>query len=147
MARAVDRGNAVLQGLCDATGANAARVRDTASPAVWWQSPVQVDAVLDASLDNLLEIALDTLPDRGLREGGLLRLCHNAQAPFGLAFSFAGIYVILLIFEEGFNRFQIEPQLRRALPVLEQLVPGLPPTNDAPAGGARVQHLRKPPPR
>ncbi len=149
MSRVIEHGNAILDSLCEATGALGALVRDASSPAQWWQSRHVHRPVTRASLDNLYDLALAEAAAHPLREGGLLRLIRQDEAPCGLGFSFAGIYLLLVVFEEPFNRFAIEPQARRALPLLERLVPRLPPIDDGGTvvgmGSARGQQLPVPP--
>jgi len=93
-----------------------------------------------------MEAALAELTEQPLRAGARLRLCLLESPPYGLVFSFAGIYLLLVAFEAPFNRFQVEPQLRRALPVLTQLVSRLPPLDGGEKEWARGRRLSLKPP-
>lgn len=130
MPRVHQHGNSILTSLCTATGAIAASVRDESSPVVWWQSRGSRTALARAALDNLFDELRPLLDDKPLRRGHRLRLCRDAEPPFGLAASLAGIYIALVVFDAPFNRFAAEPHLRRALPLLEGLVARLPPLDD-----------------
>lgn len=144
MSRVIEHGNAILDSVVEATGATAAVVRDESSPMTWWSSG-PVEGVTGAVLDNLLALGKAHLGDRPLKAGARLRLVRLDEAPFGLAFSFSGVYVLLAAFAAPFNRFVVEPHVRQALPLLEQLVPRLPPLDgDRSRGDGAVRRLDPP---
>ena len=131
MSRLMSDGDKLLEQLCVDTGALAAWVRDSASPRIWWKSPARPDAVTEATLDNLYHFALDENLHRPVRKGFKMRLCREEQAPYGFAYSFADIYLLVLAFSAPFERFVVEPRLRKMLLVLEKMIPLLP-TIDGP---------------
>lgn len=146
MSRIHERGNGLLEGLCQATGARAALVCDESSPAVWWWAG-PVDAPRHrAALENLVGEARLALGDRLLRAGARLRLCRDQEPPLGFVYSFAGIYMLVVSFEAAFNRFAVEPHLRRLLPILEQLVPHLPPHDEGRRARPRARSAALKPP-
>ncbi|MFH1811714.1 MAG: hypothetical protein ABIJ09_23445 [Pseudomonadota bacterium] len=147
MPRVAQHGNSILTSLCTSAGALAACVRDESSPMTWWQSRGGRRVLCQAALDHLLEEALVEISDKPLRSGQRLRLCRDDTPPFGFAYSFAGIYIALVVFDAPFNRFIAEPHLRLALPLLERLVPRLPPLDDdrtGVEGTGRARSARRP---
>ena len=134
MSRLFADGDKILDQLCDDSAALGAWVRDSASPGIWWQSSLSRKGVAEATLQNLYQLALDENMRKPLRRGFKMRLCREQSPPYGFAFSFADIYLLLLAFSEPFSRFVVEPRLRRTLPVLEKMIPLLP-TIDGPGRG------------
>lgn len=61
-----------------------------------------------------------------------------------LARSFAGIYLLALVFDAPFSELQAEGALLHALPHIEHLVMAIPPVDPPPEGGKenRIRHLK-----
>ena len=75
--------------------------------------------------------------DRDALKGGHLHAAH-AEAGFGyVARSFAGIYVLILVFEGPFDEIGARRATQSALPAIERLVLSLPP-RDPSTQGAKV---------
>jgi hypothetical protein len=84
-----------------------------------------------------------SLPDlSALRKGKHLRHVERAgEAPF-VAHSFAGIYLLVLVFDSPFDELRAERAALEALPRIERLVLALPPLDPSPNAG--VVALRRP---
>jgi hypothetical protein len=79
-----------------------------------------------------------------LRKGKRLRRVERTgEAPL-LAHSFAGIYVLVLAFDDTFDELRAERAVLEALPRIERLVLALPPHDPAPFEGAGAVALRRP---
>jgi hypothetical protein len=84
--------------------------------------------------------ALPELP--ALRKGRHVRhLNGTTEAPF-LAHSFAGIYILILVFDAPFDELRAERAVLDALPRIERLVLALPPLDPSPLAG--VVAMRRP---
>jgi hypothetical protein len=131
---------AALDRLAEATRASGAAVLD-GSDCLWcWSSSVRID---DDTPFELLERAIESTK-KPLARGGHLDLVHRQDAPYFVARSFAGIYVLLVWFEESFDATQTRTVMNVTLPKIEALTLALPPT-DGPsttAGAARVRGKR-----
>ena len=71
-----------------------------------------------------------------LHKGGHL---HHAERgdDFGfVARSFAGIYVLIVVFDAPFDELRVERAVQHALPTIERLVMALPPLDPTPMAGA-----------
>ncbi len=79
-----------------------------------------------------------------LRKGKHLRhVERDGDAPL-LAHSFAGIYVLVLVYDAAFDELRAERALVDALPRIERLVLALPPLDPEPYAGAGVVRMRRP---
>ena len=77
-----------------------------------------------------------------LHKGGHLHVAHLDATLGYIAHSFAGIYVIVLVFGAAYDELRAERALADALPVIERLVLALPPLDPEPEPRARA--VRKP---
>jgi hypothetical protein len=79
-----------------------------------------------------------------LRKGKYVRhVQRDAPVPL-LAHSFAGIYVVVLVYAAPFDELRAERALAEAIPRIERLVLALPPLDPAPSDGAGVIAMRRP---
>jgi hypothetical protein len=79
-----------------------------------------------------------------LHKGKHVRHVANAgEAPL-LARSFAGIYLLVLVFEAPFDELRAERAMAESLLRIERLVLALPPLNPPPSAGAGVVAMRRP---
>jgi hypothetical protein len=149
-----------LAQLAEAIGAVEALVIDAHSPVVWGSSHgisseellgpklrlVTADEPPSSPLSPLARQAIRhvrSLPEIGeLSRGGHLRLSLVQDGLGLLARSFAGIYVLLLVYEGRFDELKTERHLQQALPLIERLVLGLPPPGPAEGGGAAARLRR-----
>ncbi|MCS6900917.1 MAG: hypothetical protein RMJ98_15140 [Myxococcales bacterium] len=148
-----------LAQLAEAVGAVEVLVIDAHSPMVWGSShgisseellgPKLRLVTADEPSSSLSQMArrairqVRSLPEIGeLARGGYLRLSLVQEGMGLLARSFAGIYVLLLVYEGHFDELKTERCLQQALPLIERLVLGLPPPGPAEGGGAaaRLRH-------
>lgn len=86
--------------------------------------------------------ALPTLAT--LRRGGHLAYVVREDAFGILARSFAGIYVLVLVFDHLFDELRAERSVRESLPRIESLVLALPPLDPDPTGGVTALRQRRP---
>jgi hypothetical protein len=103
---------------------------------------------LEARRTNLSKRALHVvrgLPElAALRKGRHLRhVDREGDAPL-IAHSFAGIYVLVVVFEAAFDELRAERAILEAMPRVERLVLALPPLDTPPSTGAGVIALRRP---
>jgi hypothetical protein len=79
-----------------------------------------------------------------LRKGKRLRhVERDGDAPF-LAHSFAGIYLVCLVFAGSFDELRAERAVLESLPRVERLVLALPPLDPEPSEGVGVVAIRRP---
>jgi hypothetical protein len=78
-----------------------------------------------------------------LHRGGHLHEKHVEEGFGYLARSFAGIYVIVLVFEGPFDELRAERALTISLPIIERLVTALPPLDPTPVAGAAAIRRRR----
>jgi hypothetical protein len=78
-----------------------------------------------------------------LHRGGHLHEKHVEEGFGYLARSFAGIYVIVLVFEGAFDELRAERALALSLPAIERLVTALPPLDPTPVAGAAAIRRRR----
>jgi len=155
-----------LQDELDALRVNAAAVNvfviDANSPVVWGaarpagvvadggsEPPPAEDAeprderVVVASRRALHDVrSLDELG--ALHKGRHVRHVINAGEVPLLARSFAGIYLVVLVFDAPFDELRAERTLGESLSRIERLVLALPPLNPPPTHGAGVVAMRRP---
>jgi hypothetical protein len=152
----------VLQGELEALRSRAAAINavviDANSPIVWgaaapsglattWPSAGSTGPEILApedgsSIPAVSRAAIDTL--RGLSETAASRkgkhvrhVERGGDVPF-LAHSFAGIYLLLLVFDSPFDELRAERAILDSLPRIERLVLALPPLDPSPVAGARA---------
>jgi hypothetical protein len=162
-----------LEGLCSRASAANVLIVDANSPVVWGAArpqglgaewPVAGNASADLAADGVADeaaierskspvaiasrAALGTVRSMSaltaLRKGRHLRhVERESPAPF-LAHSFAGIYLLVLVFEGGFDELRAERAVTESLARVEQLVLALPPLDPSPGAGAGVVAMRRP---
>jgi|JI10StandDraft_1071094.scaffolds.fasta_scaffold562786_2 hypothetical protein len=75
-----------------------------------------------------------------LRSGGHLHLVRSVEPPFVAAESFAGVYMLLVLFDGAFAASAVTALVRRALPEIEALTVTQPPPDPSEeAGAARMR--------
>ncbi len=85
----------------------------------------------------------DGLDLGALRRGKRVRhIERDGPAPY-LAHSFAGIYLLTLVFDEAFDELRAERAVLEALPRVERFVLALPPLDPTPERGAGVIAIRR----
>ena len=100
-------------------------------------------AVIVASRRALHDVrSLDELG--ALHKGRHVRHVINAGEVPLLARSFAGIYLVVLVFDAPFDELRAERALGESLGRIERLVLALPPLNPPPTHGAGVVAMRRP---
>jgi hypothetical protein len=139
-------------------------VIDANSPVVWgaakaaglatdWstgsgtENAVTSDPDDDSDAVDLSRAAIDVLRhDRGLassRKGKPVRhIERTGEVPF-VAHSFAGIYWLVLVFQEAFDELRAERAILDSLPRVERLVLALPPMDPSPQAGARAMSRKR----
>ncbi len=154
-----------LEGVCSRSGALNAVVVDANSPVVWGAAhpeglrqlersgvagandvePPDVSAP-SARAAAASRAAVDVV--RGLSDGAASRkgkhvrhVERSGQAPF-VAHSFAGIYLLVLVYDAPFDELRAERTIVEALPRVERLVMALPPLDPSPTAGASAMAMR-----
>lgn len=155
-----------LVALCERAAAVNAIVIDAHSPVVWAaahpegvvaqpplassprvaESPANEDGGGEPRMATLSRRAVHearALPElAALRRGKHVRhVVRTGETP-SISHSFAGIYLLLVVFDGAFDELRAERAILEALPRVEQLVLALPPLNPSP--GAGVIALRRP---
>lgn len=88
--------------------------------------------------------AVRALPEIAtLHRGGHLHQTFTEEGFGWLAKSFAGIYVIVLVFDGAFEELRAERALALSLPIIERLVTALPPLDPQPVAGAAAIRRRR----
>jgi len=112
------------------------------------ESPANEDGGGEPRIATLSRRALHEvrgLSDLGaLRKGKHVRHVGRADEASFIAHSFAGIYLLLLVFDGAFDELRAERAILEALPRVERLVLALPPLDPSPSTGAGVIALRRP---
>jgi hypothetical protein len=99
------------------------------------------DGLPPHSIQALSEVrALPNLP--GLHRGRQLRYQSQAEDSGLVAHSFAGIYILVLVYEGAFDELRAERSLAEARPHIERLVAALPPLDPTPSPHAGVVSFR-----
>jgi len=78
-----------------------------------------------------------------LHRGGHLRERHIEDGFGYLVQSFAGIYMLVLVFDGAFDELRAERALALSLPTIERLVTALPPLDPSPVAGAAAIRRRR----
>ena len=102
-----------------------------------------LDAGELARVGSHMDEALASTPGKSLRRGGKVRVLGHAPGRYYVAMSFAGVYVVLLCFEDKYLLGPVMAHLRRALPDIEQLTTSLPPDGPDRARESRPRAARK----
>ncbi len=93
--------------------------------------------------DPAISLVADEVEARALARGGHVHLVHAEAEPFVDAESFAGVYVVMLVFDAPFAATFVSRRLHRALPEIEALTVTLPPRD--PHRDAAVRRVPRPP--
>jgi hypothetical protein len=158
-----------LQWLAQRAGALDAVVIDAQSPVVWGaamdddgtphllprDNVVSLDKARTGELQSmpppddppLTHQAIDAvraLPSlASLHRGGHLHEASREPERGWLARSFAGIYVLVLVFDDLFDELRAERALALSLPSIERLVTLLPPLDPTPSAGVAAAAIRR----
>jgi hypothetical protein len=155
-----------LRALCERASALNALVVDANSPILWgaarprdvvpadWAAPAPGGTEAPANEDggdtiarasrSALEAVRAHVDMSALRKGKRVRhVEREGEAPF-LAHSFAGIYLLTLVFAGEFDELRAERAVLEAMPRVERLVLALPPLDPPPREGARAIAIRRP---
>ena len=131
----LDRRLTTLRSGC---GASCVFVLDTSGQNYGASSPLPLDwEQLAEPVGPLLLAALEEHPPR---RGGHLHLLRGVEPPYFAAESFAGVYLVLVIFRAPFDGATVGALVREALPEVEALTLTQPPPD--PTRDARVVALR-----
>jgi hypothetical protein len=164
--------HAELQGLAQRAGATDALVIDAQSPVVWGAAEDDDATPHLLPRDNVISLdahrpsgerlsqqsqpakdppastravdavrALTDVPN--LHRGGHLHHKHVEDSFGYLVHSFAGIYMVLLVFDGAFDELRAERALHLSLPTIERLVTALPPLDPTPMAGAAAIRRRR----
>jgi hypothetical protein len=82
-------------------------------------------------------------PAAQLHKGATLHHVERAEGFGYLARSFAGIYVLVLVYDALFDELRAERAVAQSLPAIERLVLALPPLDPKPMGGAIALRRRR----
>jgi hypothetical protein len=164
--------HAELEGLAKRAEATDALVIDAQSPVVWGAAEDEEAAPHLLARDNVISLdahrasgerfsnqtnasrdppastravdAVRALPEIAtLHRGGHLHQSFVEEGFAWLANSFAGIYVVVLVFDGAFEELRAERALAISLPVIERLVTALPPLDPTPVAGAAAIRRRR----
>jgi hypothetical protein len=88
------------------------------------------------ALDRMFALAMSTATGP-LQRGGTVRVVQAATEPFVCAFSFAGIYMLVVWFKQPFDSATVAKAIHARLSEIERLTVALPPDDpDRPAQSA-----------
>ncbi len=114
--------------------ASCAFVLDTTAQSYGASTPLPDD--WSTLVDEMVPLVVAATREHPLRKGGHLHLMRSVEPPFAAAESFAGVYMVVLLFEAPFVAAEVSALVRRALPEIEALTVALPPPD--PTREARV---------
>ncbi len=101
-----------------------------------------VDGTPEASMRAIQDVR--GIPEMtGLRRGRPLHYVARREEYGYIARSFAGIYLLVLVFDEAFDELRAERALADALPRIERLVLALPPHDPQPTAQSNVLAFRR----
>jgi hypothetical protein len=102
----------------------------------------RAEAYIETSSDRAL-VAVRAHPALvSLHRGGHLHHAERGDTFGWIARSFAGIYVLVVVFESAFDELRVERAIQHSLPIIERLVLALPPHDPAPMAGAMAIRRR-----
>ncbi len=131
-----------LEALCARALAVNVVVIDANSPVVWGEA--RAEAGGEVASRHALQAVRDLAEGAGLRKGKHVRQIQGSgSAPF-VARSFAGIYLLVVVFDAPFDELRAERAVLEALPRIERLVLALPPQDPPPDATAGVIAMRRP---
>jgi hypothetical protein len=157
-----------LVAVCTRAAAVNAIVIDAHSPVVWAaahtegvvaqpplassprvaESPANEDGGGEPRMATLSRRALHAVrgqPDlAALRKGKHVRYVERTGDAQSITHSFAGIYLLVVVFDGSFDELRAERSILEALPRIERLVLALPPLDPSPSTGAGVIAVRRP---
>jgi hypothetical protein len=117
-------------------------VQDVDAPPASLLTPrVEPDALTGRAVREVRKL---TTALEQMRKGKALHHVVSNEGFGYLAQSFAGIYLLVLVFETSFDEVRAERATLDALPRIERLVLALPPLDPRPAPMANVVRLRRP---
>ena len=125
-----------LEALATRAAAINAFVIDANSPILWGSAQALEDASTLDAVRALPEIA-------ALRKGKHVRCVNGGGAAPLVAHSFAGIYLLVVVFDAPFDELRAERAILDALPRVERLVLALPPHDPDPSEGAGAVAMRR----
>lgn len=125
-----------LEALATRAAAINAIVIDANSPILWGSAQAVEDASILDAVRALPEIA-------ALRKGKHVRCVHGGGAAPLVAHSFAGIYLLVVLFDAPFDELRAERAILDALVRVERLVLALPPHDPDPSEGAGAVAMRR----
>lgn len=146
-----------LRVLCERASAINALVIDANSPVVWGAAHVggvipdapasaggaePSPGVATASL-HALRAVRSLVESAGLRKGKRVRHIERSGEVLFLAHSFAGIYLLVLVFPSPFDELRAERAMLESMQRVERLVLALPPFDPPPDTGAGVIAIRR----
>lgn len=165
--------HAELEGLAKRAGGTDALVIDAQSPMVWGAAEDEEATPHLLARDNVISLdahrpsgerlsqqlpttsaeppastravdAVRALPElHSLHRGGHLHQTFTENDFAWLAKSFAGIYVVVLVFDGPFEELRAERALAISLPIIERLVTALPPLDPQPVAGVAAIRRRR----
>jgi hypothetical protein len=142
----IDANSPVVWGAAQGEGLSALSPDDSAQHGISPSpgEPSEAESRVFAASRRALRIVRGWEDLAALRKGKRLRRGdREGEAPL-LAHSFAGIYVLVLIYDAPFDELRAERAVLEALVRIERLVLALPPLDPQPATGAGVVALRRP---
>jgi hypothetical protein len=131
--------DARLGALAEECGAGCAFVVDS-SGEVFGATEVVVGGAR-REVDEVVPLLGREIEARMPARGGHVHLVRAEEAPFVVAESFAGIYMVVMVFEGAFAAQWVVGRIHRALPEIEALTVGLPPRD--PQREASAQRLAR----
>jgi hypothetical protein len=128
-----------LTTLAQRCAAACAFVLDTTGQAYGASTPLPDD--WSARVGAVVPMVVEATREHPLNRGGHLHMVSSVEPPFAAAESFAGVYLLVLLFDGAFAASEVSALVRFALPEIEALTVSLPPpdpTQEARAVARRV---------
>lgn len=88
-------------------------------------------------VSEVAPLVLAATHEHPLRSGGHLHLVRSVEPPFVAAESFAGVYMLLVLFKRPFAAAEVTTAVRAALPEIEALTLTQPPPDPTREAGAQ----------
>lgn len=130
---------AKLAKLVDQTKASFATSIDESGHLFAWSRVLTPDEL--GRVGSYMDQALATTQGKPLRRGGRVRMFAYAPGRHYVATSYAGIYVLLVCFDEAYALGPAMAHVRRELPEIEQMTLALPP--DGPSRSPKAGRKRR----